>query len=79
MGLRQPRRSDRDRGDLVFIGAALDRVLKAYDIETGRELWRGPLPESGKATPMTYQLPSGEQIVAIAVVGGGTCGRGSRS
>ena len=28
-------------GGLVFIGAALDRSLHAYDIETGRELWRG--------------------------------------
>lgn len=63
-------------GDVVFIGAALDRALKAYDIETGRELWRGPLPESGKATPMTYQLASGEQLVAIAVGGGGIFGEG---
>ena len=46
-------------GGLVFIGAALDRFLHAFDIETGRELWKGPLPESGKATPMSYQLASG--------------------
>ena len=63
-------------GGLVFIAAALDRWLHAYDIETGRELWRGPLPESGKATPMTYQLASGEQFVAIAVGGGGAFGAG---
>jgi quinoprotein glucose dehydrogenase len=63
-------------GGVVFIGAAVDRSLKAYDIETGRELWRGPLPESGKATPMTYRLASGEQIVAIAAGGGGVFGAG---
>lgn len=63
-------------GGVVFIGAALDRALKAYDIETGRELWRGALPESGKATPMTYRLASGEQYVAIAVGGGGAFGGG---
>ena len=63
-------------GGIIFIGAALDRWLHAYDIETGRELWRGPLPESGKATPMSYQLPSGEQFVAIAVGGGGAFGAG---
>jgi quinoprotein glucose dehydrogenase len=63
-------------GGLVFIAAALDRWLHAYDIETGRELWRGPLPESGKATPMSYQVPSGEQFVAIAVGGGGAWGAG---
>ena len=63
-------------GGVVFIGAALDRWLHAYDIETGRELWRGPLPESGKATPMTYQLATGQQFVAIAVGGGGAFGVG---
>ena len=63
-------------GGVVFIGAALDRALKAYDVETGRELWRGRLPESGKATPMTYRLESGEQYVAITVGGGGVFGPG---
>lgn len=63
-------------GGIVFIGAALDRWLHAYDIETGRELWRGPLPESGKATPMSYRLASGQQFVAIAVGGGGAWGVG---
>jgi quinoprotein glucose dehydrogenase len=61
---------------LVFIGAALDRSLHGYDVETGRELWRGSLPESGKATPMSYRLASGEQFVAIAVGGGGAWGAG---
>ena len=63
-------------GGVVFIGAALDRWLHAFDIETGRELWRGPLPESGKATPMSYRLASGEQFVVIAVGGGGAWGIG---
>ena len=63
-------------GGVVFIGAALDRWLRAFDIETGRELWRGPLPESGRATPMSYQLHSGEQFVVIAVGGGDEFGTG---
>jgi quinoprotein glucose dehydrogenase len=63
-------------GGLVFIGAALDRSLHAFDIETGRELWRGTLPASGKATPMSYRLSSGDQFVAIAVGGGGAWGTG---
>ena len=63
-------------GGVVFIGAAIDRWLRAYDNETGRELWRGPLPESGKATPMSYQLASGEQFVVIAVGGGDVWGAG---
>ena len=63
-------------GGVVFIGAALDRWLHAYDIESGRELWRGPLPESGRATPMSYRLRSGEQFVVIAVGGGEEFGTG---
>ncbi len=63
-------------GGLVFIGASIDRWLRAYDIETGRELWRGALPESGRATPMSYQLDSGEQLVAIAAGGGDVWGDG---
>jgi quinoprotein glucose dehydrogenase len=63
-------------GGVVFIGAALDRSLHAFDIETGRELWRGALPESGKATPMTYRLASGEQFVVIVAGGGGAWGNG---
>ncbi|HEV7366014.1 MAG TPA: pyrroloquinoline quinone-dependent dehydrogenase [Gemmatimonadales bacterium] len=63
-------------GGIVFIGAALDRSLHAYDIETGRLLWRGRLPASGKATPMSYRLASGEQLVAIAVGGGEEFGKG---
>jgi len=63
-------------GGLVFIGAALDRALHAFDIDTGREIWSGALPASGKATPMSYRLASGEQFVAIAAGGGGAWGEG---
>lgn len=63
-------------GGLVFIGAALDGRLHAYDIETGRELWSGALPASARATPMSYQLETGEQYVVIAVGGGDVFGEG---
>jgi glucose dehydrogenase len=57
-------------GGLVFIAAALDAHLRAFDIETGRELWKGALPASGKATPMTFRGPrDGRQYVVVA--GGG--------
>ena len=62
-------------GDLVFIAATLDRSIRAFDIETGRELWRGDLPASGKATPMTYRV-NGKQYVVISAGGGGVWGRG---
>jgi Glucose dehydrogenase len=58
-------------GGLVFIGAALDRYFRAYDLNNGRELWKTPLPAGGKATPMTYQGADGRQYVVIAAGGDG--------
>jgi quinoprotein glucose dehydrogenase len=58
-------------GGLVFIGAALDRRLHAYDVDTGRELWHADLPASVKATPVSYQARSGDQFVAASLGGGG--------
>lgn len=61
-------------GGLVFIGAAADDYLRAFDIETGEELWKGRLPAGGQATPMTYRLPGGRQFVVIAAGGHGGLG-----
>ena len=57
-------------GGLTFIGATIDRQFRAFDVETGRELWNAPLPAAGKATPMTYAV-RGKQYVAIAAGGDG--------
>lgn len=57
------------RGGLVFIGATLDPYLKAFDVETGALLWKGKLPTSARATPMTYRSPKGKQYVVIAAGG----------
>jgi quinoprotein glucose dehydrogenase len=61
-------------GSLVFIGAAMDDYLRAFDIESGRELWKGRLPAGGQATPMTYRMPNGRQYVVIAAGGHGKMG-----
>ena len=64
-------------GGLVFIGATLDRQLRAFDAETGRELWRAALPAGAKATPMTYMGADGRQYVVVAAGGdGGRFGAG---
>lgn len=63
-------------GGLVFIAAALNDRLHAFDVETGQLLWTGKLPASGRATPMSYQLASGEQFVVISVGGGDAFGEG---
>ncbi len=62
-------------GGLVFMAGTLDRSIRAFDVETGRELWRGDLPASGKATPMTYRA-NGKQYVVVSAGGGGVWGRG---
>jgi len=62
-------------GGVVFIGASMDGYLRAYDLDTGSELWRDALPAVGQATPMTYRLrDGGRQFVVIAAGGHATLG-----
>jgi quinoprotein glucose dehydrogenase len=62
-------------GDLVFVGAAIDGYLRAFDIETGRELWKYRLPAGGQATPMTYRAGADHrQYVVISAGGHGPLG-----
>jgi quinoprotein glucose dehydrogenase len=58
-------------GGLVFIGATPDAYIRAFDVETGRELWKHKLPAGGKATPMTYLGADGRQYVVISAGGDG--------
>jgi quinoprotein glucose dehydrogenase len=55
-------------GGLVFIGAAMDDYLRAFDAASGKELWKGRLPAGGQATPMTY-VWKGRQYVVVAAGG----------
>lgn len=60
---------------LIFIAAAMDNYLRAFDIDTGGELWKARLPAGAQATPMTYRLqPAGRQHVVIAAGGHGKAG-----
>jgi quinoprotein glucose dehydrogenase len=54
---------------VVFIGAALDNYLRAFDTRDGREIWKGQLPTSARATPLIYTARSGRQMVAIMAGG----------
>ena len=56
-------------GGLVFIGASLDPAFRAFDVESGKELWKGELPASARSTPMSFQSASGKQFVLIAAGG----------
>ena len=62
-------------GGLVFIGATSDHYLRAFNVVTGNELWKGRLPAGGQATPMSY-VWKGRQYVVIAA--GGASNMGSK-
>jgi len=55
---------------LIFIGAAPDAYLRAFDAADGSELWKGRLPAGARSTPMTYSA-RGRQFVVIAAGGDG--------
>jgi len=57
-------------GDLVFVGAALDSYFRAFDIETGRQLWKHRLPAGGQATPMTYRAGRNQRQFVVIAAGG---------
>jgi quinoprotein glucose dehydrogenase len=60
-------------GGLVFTAAALDNFLRAFDADSGKEVWKYELPAGGQATPMTYVL-NGKQYIVIAAGGHGKLG-----
>lgn len=58
-------------GGLVFIGATNDSRFRAFDKESGKELWTVKLPASAHATPMTFAgRKSKKQFIVIAAGGG---------
>jgi quinoprotein glucose dehydrogenase len=60
-------------GGLVFTAAAMDNFIRAFDSESGKELWSFELPAGGLATPMTYGV-NGKQYLVIAAGGHGKLG-----
>jgi len=62
-------------GDLVLVAAAMDSYFRAFDLETGRELWKYHLPAGGQSTPMTYRAGREQrQFIVIAAGGHGSLG-----
>jgi quinoprotein glucose dehydrogenase len=56
-------------GGLLFIAAAKDGKLRAFNKTTGKLLWEVNLPAPGYATPAVYEL-DGKQYIVIACGGG---------
>jgi len=57
-------------GGLVLTGASLEPYLRAYNTDTGDEIWKAELPASPQSTPMTYEW-EGKQYVVICAGGHG--------
>ena len=78
MGVPQSAGTIVTQGGLVFIAGTMDRYIRAYDINSGEQLWRYHLPTTAQATPMTYMSPDSKRqfiIITTPVVGrnfGGT-------
>jgi len=51
---------------IVFIGAAKDGYLRAYDLRTGRLLWHYELPGGGNSAPITYRIGNRQYLVIAA-------------
>jgi quinoprotein glucose dehydrogenase len=59
-------------GGVAFLSGTMDYYVRAYDVTTGKELWRSRLPAGGQATPMTYQGADGRQYVLVVAGGHGS-------
>jgi len=53
---------------LLFVSGTRDNKIRAFDKDTGAELWAATLPFTGSAAPATYQL-HGRQYVVIPATG----------
>ena len=60
-------------GGLVFVAGTEDEKLRAFDADTGQELWSAKLPFAGTAAPAIYEA-GGRQFVVITATGGGRVG-----
>jgi quinoprotein glucose dehydrogenase len=59
-------------GGLVFIGATGDQRFRAFDSDTGEELWSHMLPYTITAIPIAYADDDGRQYVAITAARSGS-------
>ena len=57
-------------GGLVFIGAADDSRLRAFDSKTGKEVWTVKLGASAHNTPITWRGKDGRQYLSATSAGG---------
>lgn len=55
---------------LLFVGATADKMFRAFDAKTGKQLWSTELSNNSVDTPMTYLGKNGKQYVAAVISSG---------
>ena len=58
---------------LVFVSGTRDKKMRAFDADSGRELWSHVLPQHGTA-PVSIYAVDGRQFVVVPATGGGKLG-----
>lgn len=58
-------------GNLIFMGATLDGIFRAFDARNGRELWREKLDAPAHSIPATYLGTDAHQYIVVPAGGGG--------
>lgn len=53
-------------GGLIFIGATVDEKFRAFDIDTGEQLWEVSTPSASMAIPMTYEIEGRQYVVIVS-------------
>ena len=57
------------KGGIAWYGGTQDYYLRAFDVVTGKLLWKGRLPVGSQATPISYVGKDGRQYVVINASG----------
>ena len=60
-------------GGLVFCSGTRDNKIRAFDADSGVELWSAGLPLHGTAPPASYEV-NGRQFIVLPATGGGKLG-----
>jgi quinoprotein glucose dehydrogenase len=60
-------------GGLVFVAGTQDEKIRAFDADSGGQLWEAKLPFAGTSAPAVYEV-DGKQFVVVTSTGGGRVG-----
>jgi len=55
-------------GDLIFATGTVDKKIRAFDSNNGKEMWSFQLPFAGSGPPSVYSI-DGEQYIVVASTG----------